>query len=271
MRLVLMGPLNEGKKSIGDTILGRDMFSQYKTDLETKQGWVAGKPVTVIDTPGWGREHSLSQTPGSLKEKLMQSVFPPGVHALLLVIRADKTFTEANRVSVQEHMELLGERVWDHTVVLFTRVQWCNTPIEQFIYGEGRALQWVVERASHKYYCINISDRADNTQVTKLLGLIEMMAAHQGYFELDKETYERQIQQEKAREAAIEAMQQRSWGIMSKWTAQPPAMRRTSMPMNPPNYEELRSDSRNNPPLSKFHTSFNNTLSYKQITIKDDF
>lgn len=243
-----MGPLNEGKKSIGDTILGRDVFSPYKTDLEEHRGSVAGKSVTVIDTPGWGREHRASQSPGTLKEKLLESVFPPGVHALLLVIRTDKPFTEANRVSLQEHMELLGEKVWDHTVVLFTAVEWCkDVPIEHFICSEGSALRWIVERAKWKYYCLNISDRADTSKVQRLLGLIDKMVdGLQGCFELDKGIYEREVQRAKAREEDIKKMQEmqnRSWG-------------------SEPDPSPKRGNNRNNPPQSEFYTSYNTALSY---------
>lgn len=241
IRLVLLGALNEGKKSAGDTILGRDTFGHHKNDCVIKNGWVAGKKVTIIDTPGWGREQSISETPENFKQKLLQSVFPPGVHALLLIIRTDRRFTEANRLAVQEHMELLGERVWDYTVVLFTQSHWFNdNPIEDFICSEGKALEWVLRRAGLKYYCINISERADMSQVERLLGLIEHMIASQGCFNLDKEIYEREIQKAKAQEEAKRAMLQGSWGMTSSWAAKP---------ANLLNSEAQRCDSRLNPPL----------------------
>ena len=57
IRLVLLGSAEEGKRSVGNTILGREEFSSQKTALcVTKIGAVVGRQVTVINTPGWGRE-----------------------------------------------------------------------------------------------------------------------------------------------------------------------------------------------------------------------
>ncbi|KAG5270900.1 hypothetical protein AALO_G00173570 [Alosa alosa] len=224
VRLVLLGSVDEGKRSAGNTILGREEFSSQKTaECVTKHGWVGPRQVAVINTPGWGREQRLSQTPVNVRQQLLQSVFPPGAHALILVIRADRKFTESNRVALQDHMELLGERVWNHTIVLFTCGDWLgDTPIEQFIHSEGMPLQWVVEKSSYKYYCINNSDRADTTQVTRLLELIEIMVAgNQGHFELDKETHDRETERVQAQEQAIREMQQKAEQMRMKWGAQP--------------------------------------------------
>ncbi|KAG5270902.1 hypothetical protein AALO_G00173590 [Alosa alosa] len=237
IRLVLLGSVDEGKRSAGNTILGREEFSSQKTaECVTKHGWVGPRQVTVINTPGWGREQRLSQTPVNVRQQLLQSVFPPGAHALILVIRADRNFTESNRVALQDHMELLGERVWDHTIVLFTCVDWLgDAPIEKFITSEGMPLQWVVEKSSYKYYCINNSDRADTTQVSRLLEMIEMVVAgNQGHFELDRETCEREKERAEDQKKAIQVMQQRALEMRKSWHTQPPIMRRQSYLLNPP-------------------------------------
>src|SRR4029434_1343634 len=119
-----------------------------------RQGQVAGRQVTVVKAPGWWIDHQLEQTPELTKEEIELSVSlcPPGPHALLLVIRVDTSLTEAEKRSVQEHLELLSERVWSHTIMLFTQGDWLgDTPIEQHIESEGESLQWLVEKCGNRY------------------------------------------------------------------------------------------------------------------------
>ncbi|XP_031432651.1 GTPase IMAP family member 4-like [Clupea harengus] len=214
IRLVLLGSAEEGKRSVGNTILGKDEFSGQKTALcVTKGRTVVGRQVTVINTPGWGREQRLAQTPVSVQEQHLQCVFPPGVHALLLVIRADKKFTEAHRAALQDHVELLGENVWNHTMVLFTCGDWLGeTPIEQFIYSEGAPLQWVVDKCSYRYYRINNTDRADVTQVSQLLQCIEcVVAMNKGRcFEIDSQRHKAEVMKMFYQEKAMKDMRLRN-------------------------------------------------------------
>src|SRR4029434_5070238 len=150
LRIVLLGNRNAGKSSSGNTILGREEFDTVGRTAQCEQ--VAGRQVTVVEAPGWCRNYQLEETPQLTKNEIALSVSlcPPGPHALLLVIRVDKSFTE-NR-SVQKHLELLSERVWSHTIVLFT---WGDllgdTPIEQHIESEGESLQWLGEECGERY------------------------------------------------------------------------------------------------------------------------
>lgn len=43
-------------------------------------------------------------------------------------------------------MGLLGKKVWNHTIVLFTRGDWLgDTTIEERIEIEGEHLEWLIE------------------------------------------------------------------------------------------------------------------------------
>ncbi|XP_066578442.1 GTPase IMAP family member 4-like [Amia ocellicauda] len=182
LRIVLLGWSGlTGKSSSGNTILGREAFQTGVAEQSEKsQGDVAGRQVTVVDTPGWRWTDSVQESPECVKQEIVRSVSlcPPGPHALLLAIPVwRRSFTERERRSAQEHLELLSERVWRHTIVLFTGGDKLgDTTIEQHI-ERHKELQWLVEKCGNRYHVLNNRDRSDGTQVTELLDKIDEMLA----------------------------------------------------------------------------------------------
>ena len=72
MRIILLGPRASGKSSSGNTILGTEEFSLERTaQCEKRQGDVAGRQVTVINTPGWWANAPLNDTPELIKQFLV--------------------------------------------------------------------------------------------------------------------------------------------------------------------------------------------------------
>ncbi|XP_062376540.1 GTPase IMAP family member 8-like [Sardina pilchardus] len=192
LRIVLLGTKYQGKTSAGNTIFGRHKFELRRTAACVKRrGEVAGRQVSVVDVPGWWRSTLLKDSPELIKQEIVLSVSlcPPGPHAILLVICVDISFTEKDRTIVQEHLELLGERVWSHTMVLFTFGNWLgDTTIEQYIESEGESLQWIIEKCGNRYHIFDNDKLDDSIQRTQLLEKIEEMVAGNGGcpFEVDK-------------------------------------------------------------------------------------
>src|SRR4029434_10356718 len=153
LRIVLLGYKYAGKSSSGNTILGREEFDTVGRTAQCvkRQGQVAGRQVTVVEAPGWWANNSCIPAMINREILLSQNLTDQGPHKLCLVIRADGGFTKEDETSVQKHLSLLGERVWSHTMVLFTRGDWLgDTTIEQYIESEG-GLPSLVEKCGNRY------------------------------------------------------------------------------------------------------------------------
>ncbi|KAK6323327.1 hypothetical protein J4Q44_G00056660 [Coregonus suidteri] len=184
LRLVLLGERETGKSSAGNTILGGEGAGFFQTGRVTEecarcQAEVAMRLVTVVDTPGW-EGGVAGPTPERVKREMVWgsvSLCPPGPHAVLLTLRVD---TLVGATPVREHLELLGEEVWRHTVLLFTHGDQLRegVGIEQHIQSGGRDLKWLVEKCGSRYHVIsNVNGCGDATQVLGLLEKVEKMVA----------------------------------------------------------------------------------------------
>ncbi|XP_066578376.1 GTPase IMAP family member 4 [Amia ocellicauda] len=209
LRIVLLGGRWTGKSSSGNTILGREEFKTGRVtkQCEKSQSEVARRQVTVVRAPGWGRWDSVQKTPVWVKQEIVCSVSlcPPGPHALLLVIPVGRVFfIERDKAVAQEHLELLSERVWRHTIVLFTWGDELRDPtIEQHI-ERNKELQRLVEKCGNRYHVLNNSNRGDGNQVTELLDKIQEMVAQNRV-----SVSEKSLQELKRRERRLEELKQR--------------------------------------------------------------
>ncbi|XP_056595421.1 GTPase IMAP family member 8-like isoform X1 [Triplophysa dalaica] len=213
MRIVLMGYKGAGKSSAGNIILNREEFDLKRTaQCVKRQREVADRHITVIEAPGWWIDESVDQSSELLKQEILLSVSlcPPGPHVVLLVIRVDIRFKEDERKVFQGFVDLLSERVWSHTIVLFTQGDFLgDTSIEQHIEREGEDLQWLVEKCGNRYHVLNNMNRSDDTQIKDLLKKIEetVMKNKCCHFEMDRNIL--QMMEEKKQAEEESAMERR--------------------------------------------------------------
>ncbi|XP_045900152.1 GTPase IMAP family member 4 isoform X2 [Micropterus dolomieu] len=188
VRLVMLGWRWPGKSLTGNTIIGREEFRLERAAefCVKRQAEVLERQVTVVDTPGW---FSAQDTPPSYKDEIVRgaSLCPPGPHAFLLVIPVGM-FTEVDRARIEEHVSLFGERVWKHTIVVFSWAEVLRTiSIERYIRREGKDLKWVLEKCKRRYFVINNCIFGEHPQVGHLLERVEKMVAEEGgYYSLEE-------------------------------------------------------------------------------------
>ncbi|XP_053473443.1 uncharacterized protein LOC128603201 isoform X2 [Ictalurus furcatus] len=178
--IVLLGCRNSGKSLAGNVILGRkDLDLQESTRSVKRHGEVAGRKITLVEAPGWCSDKPVTESTELLNEEIVRgvSVYPPGPQAVLVVVNCGDVFKENDRERLAGCLNLLGDEVWSHTIVLFTFGDFLgDVTIERHIEREGVALQWLVEKCGNRYHVFK-NNMDDDSQVMELLEKIEEMVA----------------------------------------------------------------------------------------------
>ncbi|XP_036433761.1 uncharacterized protein LOC118812753 isoform X1 [Colossoma macropomum] len=197
LRAVVFGGKFAGKTTLINAVFGKGFLPNQKrtAQCEKLQGNVCGRELTLVDTPGWWKHFPLSDTANFLKKELIQgvSLCHPGPHVILLVIEIDIPFTEKHRKAAVDHLALLGDQIWTHTLVLFTRSRSLGKRTkEQHIEKEGEALKWLIEKCGSRYYAFDSTVLDKTSQVKELLEKIENIVRINGgaHFQIEAKILE---------------------------------------------------------------------------------
>ncbi|XP_021468561.2 GTPase IMAP family member 9 [Oncorhynchus mykiss] len=234
-RIVLLGRSGVGKSASGNNILDLRVSEQFKSDCgfgsvtthsEAKTATVAGREVTVIDTPGLSDErHSAEHVFHEMVKGFVLSA--PGSHAFVFVF-------EIGRVTSNDaDMLRLLEKVFDadarkYAMVLFTHGDKLkNQPIEEKIQA-NEYLKQMVEMCGGRYCVFNNEAATNKQQVRNLLERIdEIVAENNGeYYSSELFKMANNLMQEK------KAVQRRKRARPTPTDTQPHDSNRTSARSN---------------------------------------
>ncbi len=161
---------------------------------EMKWSTVQNRSVTLVMTPGWWRSFTLAESAKYLKMEIVHSLkLCSDPHAFLLVINLHKPFTNMHLNTVVEHMEILGEQIWNHTIVLlmYDDKEQRNADSKQLIERGGIELDILIKKCGNRVHVFNYTD-SKGINVQKLFHKIErLVAGHEGQcFKIDSKLFE---------------------------------------------------------------------------------
>ncbi|XP_051752089.1 GTPase IMAP family member 2-like [Ctenopharyngodon idella] len=175
LRIVIIGNAGDEKNKVVKSVLNCENPTGVKVGLCTlHQCERAGRRISVVEAPGWDRI-SIQQTAENMKEEVDRSVSlcPPGPHVFLLVIPVKTPSEEPSTSEItaaQMHMELLSERVWKHTILLFA----CDDGLEEPQIKEHiRGSEKILEKCGRRSYVLQKSAWESPTQINELLKKID--------------------------------------------------------------------------------------------------
>ncbi|XP_021335601.1 GTPase IMAP family member 8 isoform X1 [Danio rerio] len=189
LRVVLLGKHHSGKTSVINTVLqSSETAVKVSTDVKT-EGFIDGRRICLIESPGWWKTFNLTDLSNISKQQLIRriSLISPGPHAVLIVIRADRTFTDTDAEFLEKSVDLLGENIWTHSLIIFTRGDLVKQEdIKRKI--QESALSRIIGKCENKYQVFNNINPHDQTQVKELIGKIEGIVEKNGkHFDIDQE------------------------------------------------------------------------------------
>lgn len=229
LRVVLYGNTGDDKNKLARSVLTGESLTGEKNGLCTLYKSVqAGRRICVVEAPGW-HKHSIQQTPENVKEEITRSVLlcAPGPHALLLVIPVKSLSEEPSEGEInaaEMHMELLSERVWKHTIVLFA----CDEGVEETtIRKHIHSAEKILEKCGGRSHVLQMNICESPTQISELFQKIDSLVEDsRGDFFIPQAYYE--LIQKKTLEASGETRL---------------SQKRGSLLTDPPNFNKHKGDS----------------------------
>ncbi|XP_045896938.1 GTPase IMAP family member 8-like [Micropterus dolomieu] len=177
--VVLLGLPGGGKSSTGNTILGSDLFKtgsgfiSVSTESVRKSADVAGRRVTVVDTPGFTKSQLYTEI-----RRILDGGERP--HAFVIVVKIGR-MSETDSDLLQKLPELFGSEAPNYVMVAFThKDQLGGMSIEDMIQSSS-CVSALLSRCGGRYCVFDNKRRRSRKQVQDfMIKIHELVSANGG-------------------------------------------------------------------------------------------
>ncbi|KAG2463826.1 TOM1 protein, partial [Polypterus senegalus] len=179
LRIVLLGMAMAKKSQVEDLILGKtESNMEISSAAKTKKSYsrfaiVEDKWITVVNTPDLD-DPNISKVDLCMELKKSISLCFPGPHAFLIVLRENK-FEDQDKKAITLIEEIFGNRVFEHSLVLFTKHTLMSKMSQEDLEETTRDIQQLVDRCEKRQHLLNTEDVNNDSRVVELIKKIEEM------------------------------------------------------------------------------------------------
>nr|XP_003197812.2 GTPase IMAP family member 4-like [Danio rerio] len=171
LRIMLIGRSGAGKTTIGNAILGEEVFKESRTrESEIQRGRVEARNISIIDTPGFFNTH-LTDEELQMQMKKSLDLCSPGPHVFLLIINLEN-FTDNVANTVKTIHQHFGRSAFRFTMVLFIGKE-AMSKREWIEFRLSRKTRELLSFFEEKCHVIIHRNKRDKKQIASLMENIE--------------------------------------------------------------------------------------------------